>query len=1082
MPVAKRRKMGDHHNQRRESSNGFDRHGSRDVEDPEYMGSLLAEDVDRYEVRVEEINQDMEALDVESIKRQVLDTHFSARSRPSSSSSSAPMPSLFSSYTKMDDFTAIVTATVLQALPTLSKLMRLMDVWSVRLAVLTKVPPLLWELDIAEEALKSGWGVLETANGGEDQELTRGNFEIMQNTLQDRVTTLGRDLDYMLDTLEGREDTLPDAWLDRMESIEDDYGKWVVSVDRHIRQVEWEKMARARKEAQDARRAAEMQAAEEARKQAEAAAREAGRIQEEQDARDAEEARMRHAKEAEELRKSEEQAALEADEKRKHLELEEARRLEEQAAAKTLQKARDHTENLEVIKPDVSIAQSVEKVAEDDANHSPTSHLPDVNSQLPSREAFPVFAEQPNNDELPISPPTEIIEPTSPTVSPKEIVEVVPDHPEIPKDADNDLVIRPYTATGSESSPSLGSPAHQVSSSPLMQESQTPDSTDMNEKWSLVDSYKERHQPIRSKSSSSNGSGASAKSARASKRHSRNISSVSNFSPSVLDQSGYFQRSPPAEATSNSEQDGGLGITGFAGVDSKFPSSIVDTYDDSLLSTESSPPDQVDTIGEQRELTLGESTIPQFSNTMATPRRPSAIRLETVRRDSNASDAATIIGWGDGSNSPAPASTPVPDEIDHFSSSFEQSPSVGRMRLRTLDMYNHSPPESPQSIVISKRQSLPSPTSSTYSISDLSDTSSLSLDAPIFDDIQVSESLPYSKPRKRSDDQLQQQISSLLESLPAKIRLTSEPDVNATSTLRPKKTRRSVTPSFRSHSSLSNRAPTPSFLLSPAYSRTASRPRPQSSNPEIKLYHLSRSTGEAPIKLFVRLVGENGERVMVRVGGGWADLGEYLKEYASHHGRRSGGGENDKIEIQDLPPRIVSSSSTTSTATLRGGESGRSSPAPQFRPTPALDRPMSSLNVRKTRKSLGETGTADARRDFRSPSTPLPIPNRRSLGAETGTPTNTTSTPTIGRSASRLSWTNPNEEVSLGLAGPTGKNVEISERDKEWVESMKEKVKQASAEKDREREREKRVKERERGASFGEMGKIGGTKRLFRKA
>jgi hypothetical protein len=67
---------------------------------------------------------------VEEIKRQVLDTHFSPRSRPSSSSSNAPMASsLFASYTKMEDFTAIVTATVLQSLPNLSRLMRLMDVW-----------------------------------------------------------------------------------------------------------------------------------------------------------------------------------------------------------------------------------------------------------------------------------------------------------------------------------------------------------------------------------------------------------------------------------------------------------------------------------------------------------------------------------------------------------------------------------------------------------------------------------------------------------------------------------------------------------------------------------------------------------------------------------------------------------------------------------------------------------------------------------------------------------------------------------------------------------------------------------------
>jgi len=68
-----------------------------------------------------------------------------------------------------------------------------------------------------------------------------------------------------------------------------------------------------------------------------------------------------------------------------------------------------------------------------------------------------------------------------------------------------------------------------------------------------------------------------------------------------------------------------------------------------------------------------------------------------------------------------------------------------------------------------------------------------------------------------------------------------------------------------------------------------------------------------------------------------------------------------------------------------------------------------------------------------------------------------------------MSWAE--DDSSLGLAGPKSKKVAISEKDQEWVESMKEKVRQASAEKER----------RERGASFGEMDRIGGTKRLFRK-
>lgn len=147
-----------------------------------------------------------------------------------------------------------------------------------------------------------------------------------------------------------------------------------------------------------------------------------------------------------------------------------------------------------------------------------------------------------------------------------------------------------------------------------------------------------------------------------------------------------------------------------------------------------------------------------------------------------------------------------------------------------------------------------------------------------------------------TDDQLQQQINEILQSVPAKIRLSAEPpaiNLNPPDFKMPIARKPSRPDISRSQSNMSlrsnySRSGTPSFTLAPAYGRT-SRPRHQRGNQEIKLYHLSRSNGEAPIKLFIRCVGEHGERVMVRVGGGWADLGEYLKEYATHHLRRSGG-------------------------------------------------------------------------------------------------------------------------------------------------------------------------------------------------
>jgi Growth-Arrest-Specific Protein 2 Domain len=206
---------------------------------------------------------------------------------------------------------------------------------------------------------------------------------------------------------------------------------------------------------------------------------------------------------------------------------------------------------------------------------------------------------------------------------------------------------------------------------------------------------------------------------------------------------------------------------------------------------------------------------------------------------------------------------------------------------------------------------------------------------------------------------------------------------------------------------------------------------------------------------------------MVRVGGGWADLGEYLKEYASHHGRRS--EQPGKVEIQDLPQRVVSTGSTASTSTLRNGTwntSEASSPVsrPGSRPSSALGRPLSSLAIRKTRKSVGEEAREKA---YRSPSTPLPP----SLGSSPSAPRPNETPPsaTSARSVSQMSWRE--EESNLGLAGPRSRKGEISAENAAWVESMKEKVRIASAE-----------KEKKEKAAFGDMGQVGATKRLFKRS
>ncbi|GAB1314179.1 GAR domain-containing protein [Madurella fahalii] len=361
------------------------------------------------------------------------------------------------------------------------------------------------------------------------------------------------------------------------------------------------------------------------------------------------------------------------------------------------------------------------------------------------------------------------------------------------------------------------------------------------------------------------------------------------------------------------------------------------------------------------------------------------------------------------------------------------------------------------------------------------------------------------------DDQLRQQISEILESVPAKIRLKSEPpafNLNppdfkmplARKSSRPSDAIQRTQSNMSMRSAYSSRSGTPSFILAPAYARN-SRPRQQRGNQEIKVYHLSRSNGEAPIKLFIRCVGEHGERVMVRVGGGWADLGEYLKEYASHHGRRSGaagGVDGGRVEVKDLP------------------RTGMGMGTPPSRPTSAMDSSspvggsgggsISPLKLRKTRRPTTASDNDDAAA-MRRPKTPsatiVPKPSLRQLNNNN----NSTTTPSPpggsssirSRASSRISW-DEEDSFSLGMAGPRAKQIEMSEESRAWVESVKEKVRLASGEyllgrtpsgpvsSSSAQQAQRAISQEElvlegggTAPRFGEIGKVGGTKRVFRR-
>lgn len=1722
MPAAKRRKLSDPFTEPRTVQNGFEGANDNNGDDLQYVGSLLAAEVERYEDRIDEITEEMDELNVEDIKRQVLDTHFSPKSRPSSSASNAPpMPSLFASYTKMDDFTAVVTATVLQSLPNLSRLMRLMDVWTIRLIVLRKVPPLLRALDDAEIALRSGWGAIR--NPGQDhpsgkrpveeQIVSRQTFLTIMEVLQVKVTNLGKELDFMLDTLEGREDTLPDNWLDRMDLIERDYGEWVVAGDRKVREGEWalsekkrreEEEARKLKEADLARLKAEWDALEAARLQAlreaeaaetarlEAEAQEAARIKAEkealeaarmkalreaeiaeagrieaqrqaqeasrkkaeeealeaarlkalkqaeiaesarieaerealeiarrkaeeeaietarlqaiQDAKEAESVRLKaqyeaevvaaknaseqvleaarlkalrdseeaeaarlklkheadeiaqlkvfaEAAEAENLRleneaqelarlkgfieaENAESARLKAEEEARNLarqraefeaaeanrmrieqdlkeverlriereflktetlriarefkeseqlriaqelqdaeterlrieqefkeaerlriqqelaeaerlrvekearesarlqaqkELEEAQALEaarlqaqrdaEQAKLKAeheaeLRRIQDEKEALEFAclqaqkeadastrlraadeeareaarkkaeQDDVNAARlkaeqnaQIERLnaareakalelvrlqAEKDAKNvklqakreaqeairlkaeenaglarieaersaqaariQAAKELEDTTrfqaeqdaeiakikaereatkiaqrkAKQESQEAERVWQAEISKQEVdddarivgvgrqesgthlesefpqarkdleasnvakslnyqsggadaskqtsmqatntPCSPvkdtttsslnsaaqPTSIGAAESTVAVGLGIATTVAfigasrSEPELSSRSvqlENDLELvecgcsvfdgsngelsnsatTPSKVGGLETlsepaivnakdfsvespikpdavvsqGPTLGSPIHfddqfdsQINTisngphiiDPLFAETPKthayeayaplPDSpsqleadelagtlsptsvtstnigpmydgaTDVAEHnarrssvgtgWIVIGAPdSDDDQDVMSQVSVQRGGGFNLDSKAESFRAKDNVKHVehdesilASIESPTLDieheetqgdvaiprKAGSFETpTKVAQSVDPEEYEDTSSILSPVLEEDLVPSIEVDSLDGSCAACD----DYIQRVGEESSTLARKNSIAHIDTGLR--------RVSIPHRGSVSSNTSTVVTDRVREAPSSPIAYPGLDSsmLDNFQEDVEQSPSAGRVGQRGRKTYELSPPPSPLAIPrLSKQRSLQVLKTPRFGSEDPT-APSTPLDAPVFDNIDVTTAPILASPRKaNNDEQLQQQISSLLESIPARIRLTSDQESTpfASQSLRPKKPRRSVTPSFRPSSSMSNyssysRAPTPSFTLAPAFSKTTQRSRGAVGNPEIKLYHLSRSTGEAPIKLFVRLVGENGERVMVRVGGGWADLGEYLKEYASHHGRRSMVEGAEKIEIQDLPSRVVSGSSISSKTTVR--DNGRSTPMTISRPGSAIgNRPGSSLNVRKTRKSMGASDLAkpsrvsDIRNEDRGPSTPKPPANRRSyetppsaasIGSSGGTAVS-------GRS-SRLSWTE--EDSSLGLAGPKAKKVVVSERDQEWIDSMKEKVKLASAEKEkRNRERERLELEKERKTSLGEMDRVGATKRLFRR-
>ncbi|KAI1805447.1 hypothetical protein F4811DRAFT_223181 [Daldinia bambusicola] len=873
-----------------------------------YLGSLPAADVDRYEKRVEKIQRELDSLDLEEIKKQVLHNHIMPLSRPGTPLFEGDR-SLTSTlmFSKMEDLTAVVTAIIIQALPCLSRLSRLLSMWSVRFVVLRKVPSLHFMMADAKMALRSGWNAIDStesrppSSAGHDnmkkkpRRLSRNEFEIIKGVIQKKIMKPGQVLDSMLDSLEGSTDTLPDEWLDRMEAIEKDYASWETTAEQKVRENEGS------------------------------------------------------------------------------------------APFKGYPAHGSHT-GPETPRPKIKVH-----------GPSPTRDLPDV-----SQFASPPMPEQPSA----VRPGRR---PGLPNPGPSRRRSTVSSR----KEGGVRLLTEERSKIIRRSASQTFEPARHVASRRDM----GPGSMARGASFS----YDGAHEGRPAKIPTAKSTGVLPNSARLSqgkqpRGQTQDKYRNSQSGPVLGEVSRNMVRSHSQESNKSDTAVGGGATLLEDDLDFLEPS-VLEAVDE-----EREEPELPPARFEERKSSTG-----SFASTVIHDPLDGGVFLGhsdngSFREGSMEPDLPRLADpdepfLSDGIS--PPSSPPLRYKNRSTSVTFKDVPEVAHLP-HASSTPPQSPIESPETIDGDGSFEYDSQSGSPGRMSSLSE-----------------------------DDHLQQQISDLLESIPARIRLKRTPGVNLNppdfqypSQPKPK----SSNGTRRSNSGLSSRGGTPSFSRSgtPSFMLTPARePRPRSKSSQgIRVYHLSRSTGEPPLKLLIRSVGENGERVMVRIGGGWADLGEYLREYALHHGSRSRG--EGKVDIKDVPtaPPAAGSSPTSRPSSAMGGS------------------PVSPLAIRKTRRSVGSDGA------------PVKFPTMPFASLPEDAETSPPEISTRSRSSSHMDW--DEEDSALGLAGPKGRRVDMSDESRAWVESVKEKVRIASN--DRVPPPEQRL-----DTKFGEMGRVGGTKRLFRK-
>lgn len=983
-----------------------------DGKSKKYLGSLPAAVVALHEERIEEIKDGLEALNVEELKEHVLKAHIPSRSKDASSSG------MQHGFVQLSDFTAVITHTMLQALPYLSKLTTLLNDWELRIIVLKQVPHLLHQLDKTQAAIENA---TENLGSGHSSELmTRARFEETKAVLGSDVSELGAILDRMLDLLEGREDSLPESWIDRMDKIESNFAQWAVEAERRVLFNEWMEN------------------------------NEDSNLQQSNDAEGPNAPGNTVSPDESSLLASpqpQRPTSLHDGMSTDHALAHQPEQLHDQAPAAL--PLHSDSESLTVAASCTSgVPDSL--AAEPVSDASLTSDAQDGRVQ-PEEESLPVRTKSVHDLVASLRRPLSSIEDTSldqeespATCDPPRNQEI----PNVPVSAscsgeqghglsESDVALQsdlqvakhfhgksnaavssllaespqePQSSGGIAGSlplePVPGS-MDQYDSVPLdQQSSHLVGSPQVRQKLTLSVPQTKHRREVSEVSTAgsmvseafsdiSNAEIASAITAEAmspkiirySIRDSRN--DLSKFlmeqDPKVPSVEPQADNVPLTETSAQFHVEAAK--SSCDEVDSQFPlpikvSETVVQGEDEAKSAELTPDrTEPDSIPSDHDV------IHRASLSSVKKIAKSRIRSIMVhRRDSSSSSLVSPISPVDTSEHyKIPGSARSISPLESRSSTSLRRRSSRRDYFEAAERKEESSPmthtgDDDQSLTptlprrSSKRLSRgPSatlmPTVSTPTkdfagattfLNEPQDVHSvLQSWSPSLSPVKTNDNeikTPSRRKGKGHEDLFESKIHSLLTRIPARIRLLSESDQESS-------------PHLSTASSSRSQSPIPSIILSPVKPKH----RPQlnkdaSPNSDIRIFHLTRSTeskNTPPIKLFVRLVGEHGERVMVRVGGGWADLGDYLRDYSLYHSSK-GGLTTGQFQLASLPanggkvipigPDLISKATGTGPFSSKGRSPMNSRPGSALDQRPSAATPFGVLNAARRRRSASTMG------------------------------------------------------------------------------------------------------------------------------